>query len=172
MSLGTSGRCICHLPGSAKYKSLCNSYPYCFEARQPCTKGLPKSSTIGPCWVPCHSTFNKCVWVVLPFALLYTRAFPGTHFPLTYIQYTKLHRHALVLRVQEARASAFWWGKWGPPIRNSILQYWEATEVTVKIIHQLMLTGEAYQVCEYCPQPLHIDRYCFPIMVGTIHSHM
>ena len=48
----------------------------------------------------------------------------------------------LVLGIWEERASTFQWGKWSAPIRNSILQHREATEVTMKALLQFKLTGE------------------------------
>ena len=93
LSAGGICSCIHHLPGPAKHKSLCKSYPYFFEARQPFTKGLPRSLTLGPCQVPHHSIFNKCVWVILLVAPLYTGMSSSVPFLLKYIQ---VHRIAYV----------------------------------------------------------------------------
>ena len=103
---------ICQVLPSIK---VCVMHTPCFfEARQLCTKGHPRSLTLDPCWVPCHSTFNKCVWVILLSVPLYTRMSPSVPFLLKYIWYTELCRHALVLGVQRQRA--FWWGKWSRPL--------------------------------------------------------
>ena len=80
--------------------------------------------------------------------------YPSALVPSKYIWYIELCKYALVLRVQEARVSTFRLGKWILPIRNSIVQHQEATEVTVKILSQLMLSAEPCQVHEYCPQLL------------------
>ena len=50
---------IYQVPSGIKVFVTCT---HCFfQTRQPCTKGLPGSSTVGPCQVPNHSTFNKCI---------------------------------------------------------------------------------------------------------------
>ena len=55
--------------------------------------------------------------------------------------------------VQEARASAFWWGKWSPPIRNSILQYWEDTEATVETLYHPEGTSKVSCKCDFSKVP-------------------
>ena len=72
------------------------------------------------------------------------------------IQYTESYKHVLMYQYQEAKTSVLQWHNWSPPIRNSILQHQESTEVTTKILYQLMLTSEPCQFHENCLQLLHI----------------
>ena len=113
------------------HKSPHAPYLLLFQSQAAIHKRFPGSSMLDPCRVPSHSTFNKCVWVILLFTPCCTRMSPSAPVPLKYILYTKSHRHVLALEVLEARNSAFQWGKWSPPIRNSFLQHQGTMEVTM-----------------------------------------
>ena len=125
-------------------------YPPTFsEARQPCTKGLSRSLTLGSFWAPHHSTLINvfelffCCPVIQQDVSRWTvpLSTSGTpnHVGVCYRRSTGGKSLSLLVRQE--------------PIKNSILQHWE---VTVKAFHQFVLTGEPYWIREYCRQPLHM----------------
>ena len=134
---------ICHLPGSPGINIFATCIP-CFLKPGSLTQKVPRSSTLDPCQVP---TILHSINVFELFFRL-CRTCPGALVLLNYISYTKSCKHALASGVQEARVSTFpfQWGKSSLPIRNSILQHQEATEVTVRTLLWWLTTTNKKQV--------------------------